>query len=350
MKSLLALTIGLFILLFTSISVYCAAATPIYYHENGHYYDAIPANETGITWGEAKIEAETLSYKGMNGHLATITSQGENDFIVSNFGGEGYWLGGFQPEGSIEPDGGWQWITNETWNYTNWNPGAEPNNHYGGDETHSVRYPEDALQIRDNYLWNDYPNDIPMYGYIVEYETDYNTKPIAAFSVSKTLGIFPLTVKFIDESTGSPTSWCWNFGDGTCSTNQDPIHDYKKSGNYSVTLTVKNVKGQISKATKIIDLNSSSEINIDVGEQTKVELEDNSGSTGYSWVIGHKPDSLWLIDSYYISPEDPIPGKPGTRVFIFYGADKCQDFIQFIKVRLWDPKNAEITNYSVKIN
>jgi predicted secreted protein len=94
-----------------------------------------------------------------------------------------------------------------------------------------------------------------------------------------------------------------------------------------------------------------SDININVGEWTKVELKDNGGSTGYSWVIGHKPDGLWLVDINYIPPEPPVSfGKPGTRVFTFYGAEKCQDSIQFINVQLWDPKTAEITTYAVKVN
>lgn len=90
---------------------------------------------------------------------------------------------------------------------------------------------------------------------------------------------------------------------------------------------------------------------IKVGERTEVKLEDNGGSTGYSWVIGHKPDSLWLVEVEYIPPEPPAPpGKPGTRVFTFYGAGKCHDSIQFIHVQIWDPKSAEITTYGVTIN
>lgn len=196
-----------------------------------------------------------------------------------------------------------------------------------------LRNPEEP-DVRDIYLYELKP------------ETE---KLKAIFNANITSGKVPLEVKFTDKSTGSPTSWCWNFGDETYSTDKNPTHDYKMSGKYTVTLTVKNAEGQISKATKIIDLKSSNEININVGEQTKIELEENSGSTGYSWVIGHKPDSLWFVDSYYISPENPIPGKPGTRVFTFYGAAKCQDSIQFIKVQLWNPKSAEIINYSVKI-
>lgn len=75
----------------------------------------------------------------------------------------------------------------------------------------------------------------------------------AAFTVTHSLKT-PLTVKFTDKSTGSPTKWSWNFGDKYTSTKNNPVHTYKKAGKYTVTLTVKNAKGQISKTTKIITL------------------------------------------------------------------------------------------------
>ncbi|WP_230629199.1 M23 family metallopeptidase [Methanosarcina barkeri] len=69
-------------------------------------------------------------------------------------------------------------------------------------------------------------------------------KPVAAFSASPTSGKTPLKVKFTDTSTGFPTSWFWNFGDGSKSYLQNPIHKYSKAGVYSVSLTVKNAKGR----------------------------------------------------------------------------------------------------------
>ncbi len=41
--------------------------------------------------------------------------------------------------------------------------------------------------------------------------------PLAKFSASPTTGKHPLNVKFTDKSTGSPTSWSWNFGDKSTS-------------------------------------------------------------------------------------------------------------------------------------
>ena len=43
---------------------------------------------------------------------------------------------------------------------------------------------------------------------------------------------------FFDASTGSPTSWTWNFGDGTSSSLQNPTHTYASAGNYTVTLSI----------------------------------------------------------------------------------------------------------------
>jgi len=72
-------------------------------------------------------------------------------------------------------------------------------------------------------------------------------KPVAAFSAYPTSGKAPLKVQFTDESTGSPTSWKWNFGDGKTSTSRSPAHTYSKTGKYTVSLTVKNAAGSSTK-------------------------------------------------------------------------------------------------------
>jgi PKD repeat protein len=63
--------------------------------------------------------------------------------------------------------------------------------------------------------------------------------PVAAFYGDPTSGTVPLTVSFHDQSTGTVTSWDWNFGDGTShSSAQNPTHQYSSAGLYTVTLTV----------------------------------------------------------------------------------------------------------------
>jgi YD repeat-containing protein len=60
----------------------------------------------------------------------------------------------------------------------------------------------------------------------------------AYFSADVTSGGIPLHVSFTDHSTGDVKSWQWDFGDGTKSQTQDPVHDYGKAGSYTVKLTV----------------------------------------------------------------------------------------------------------------
>jgi len=62
--------------------------------------------------------------------------------------------------------------------------------------------------------------------------------PTANFSANPTSGVKPLLVHFSDQSTGSITSWLWNFGDGGASAEQNPTHTYNSAGDFTVSLTV----------------------------------------------------------------------------------------------------------------
>ncbi len=160
-------------------------STPVFNPANGHYYAYVQSTPfdtdplTGITWSDARTQAETLTYLGRQGHLATLTTAQENQFIVDNLVRAAidlYWIGGFQPAGSAEPNSDWQWVTGETWSYTNWEPiRGEPNN--GGGTTE-----EDVLSLWrfDWFLpeplgtyplgvWNDEPSDYGGNGYVVEF-------------------------------------------------------------------------------------------------------------------------------------------------------------------------------------
>ena len=76
-------------------------------------------------------------------------------------------------------------------------------------------------------------------------------KPVAAVSATPTSGPAPLAVTFTDASTGSITTWAWNFGDGSTSTLRQPAHIYATAGTYTVKLTVTGPGGS-SAATKTI--------------------------------------------------------------------------------------------------
>src|SRR6185503_4444788 len=72
-------------------------------------------------------------------------------------------------------------------------------------------------------------------------------QPIANFSASTTSGCSPIVVNFTDLSTGSPTSWSWDLGNGTTSTLQNPSTTYVTAGTYTVKLTATNASGSNTK-------------------------------------------------------------------------------------------------------
>jgi PKD repeat protein len=67
--------------------------------------------------------------------------------------------------------------------------------------------------------------------------------PASNFTANVTNGTTPLTVQFTDESSNNPTSWLWDFGDGSTSTLQNPTHTYTNAGKYTVSLTTGNIAG-----------------------------------------------------------------------------------------------------------
>jgi PKD repeat protein/sugar lactone lactonase YvrE len=62
-------------------------------------------------------------------------------------------------------------------------------------------------------------------------------KPTAQFSLTASAGNFPLTVHFINESTGNINRYVWSFGDGQTDTAENPFHIYETPGDYTVMLT-----------------------------------------------------------------------------------------------------------------
>ena len=64
----------------------------------------------------------------MSGHLATVTSREEKDWIAQNTdsGSGDLWIGGIQKSNNDGPDSDWRWVTGEQWSFTNWSAG-EPN-------------------------------------------------------------------------------------------------------------------------------------------------------------------------------------------------------------------------------
>jgi hypothetical protein len=114
---------------------------------NNHYYYAISPG--ALDWDTARIAAQSFSYLGATGHLATITDAAEADFLTNTFGNRA-WVGASQDLSSpsySEPLGAWTWVTGEPFAYSAWAPG-EPND-FGGTE--------DYLEVFNTGEFNDQP-------------------------------------------------------------------------------------------------------------------------------------------------------------------------------------------------
>jgi uncharacterized delta-60 repeat protein len=132
-----------------------------------------------------------------------------------------------------------------------------------------------------------------------ETKTDYiqvsEAPPEAGFSGTPTTGYRPLTVQFIDGSTGNITSRSWSFGDSGTSTAQNPSHTYNATGTYTVSLTVTGPGGSDTetKTGYIVVIEAPPVANFN-GTPTSgyrpltVQFTDGSTGniTGWSWSFG----------------------------------------------------------------
>jgi len=140
---------------------------------------------TDIGWFAARHGAAGRSYQGLPGHLVTITSAGENDFLHATFATGSAdalaWTGGWEPNDNgvwrwaVAPGAGTQYSSGASpvppLDYANW-IGTEPND---------LAVDEDFMSyviggfIGSEGDWADSPdvNGVgdPIVGYLVEYET-----------------------------------------------------------------------------------------------------------------------------------------------------------------------------------
>jgi PKD repeat protein len=79
--------------------------------------------------------------------------------------------------------------------------------------------------------------------------------PIANFRFSPASPLVNQAVQFTDTSTGSPTSWSWNFGDTGTSALQNSTHTWVATGSYTVMLTAANASGY-TQTTRTVNVSS----------------------------------------------------------------------------------------------
>ncbi|WED24098.1 hypothetical protein L3Q72_22985 [Vibrio sp. JC009] len=156
-----------------------------------HYYQVVYMPDGNLNWFQAAYLADNAG-----GYLASITSEEENSFIFEMVNDMKYFwkfpayvegksqrnhyeitigpfLGGYQPEGSEEPAGGWSWLSGEKWDYSNWavnlddgvvdkdpRPNDQPNDSGSGQRI--MGFGEMNLPVP---TWGDYMDAVGTYGY-----------------------------------------------------------------------------------------------------------------------------------------------------------------------------------------
>ncbi|MCI0380485.1 MAG: PEP-CTERM sorting domain-containing protein [Gemmataceae bacterium] len=175
---------------------------------NDHYYGLVlPTSPAGnYNWFAARDAAANTIHLGSTGHLVTITSAPEDNFLKSTFEsmigrdvlsprvfGDYAWLGLTDQIA----EGQFQWITGESFGYSNWSP-FEPNNLGNEDFVWLWRRDFGSGPL---WSWNDagaFPStNIPgaRIGYIVEFDGPFQAVPepssFALFAVG-TIGLLAL--------------------------------------------------------------------------------------------------------------------------------------------------------------
>ncbi|WP_278034875.1 T9SS type B sorting domain-containing protein [Flavobacterium nitratireducens] len=179
-----------------------------YLPSNGHYYEYV--SKDGISWTAARDAAALKKHYGLQGYLATLTSEEEAQLAGAQAPGTG-WIGG----SDAETEGTWKWVTgpeagtifwrgegNGTttapFNYANWNAPNEPNDTGDNEDYAHITAPA----VGNLGTWNDLPlegnpittangNYFPR-GYIVEYGGTTGD-PTLLLSASTTLKMAKIT-------------------------------------------------------------------------------------------------------------------------------------------------------------
>ncbi len=133
---------------------------------NGHTYTFY---EVYRSWGAAKALCEQLG-----GHLATITSAEEQEFLRNHADGKAFWIGAVDQYS----DNQWQWVTDEMWGYTAW----------ADNQATDTKYPERYAYLTTSGEWNNTCMEMnaEKIGFIVEVDPDITSSEIGDVNMDGT--------------------------------------------------------------------------------------------------------------------------------------------------------------------
>ncbi|MGD0709578.1 MAG: C1 family peptidase [Bacteroidales bacterium] len=167
----------------------------------------------GPVW--AGMDASDNSFQTYNGKIWVVSGSSVDHAIV---------LAGWKDTTVSDGSGGY-WILRNSWG-TGWG--------VNGSGYMYISYGSALVGYQADYIV--YKGGIP-----------HAVPPVANFTANETTSCSSI-IQFTDESSNSPTSWAWTFGDGGTSTLQNPSHSYTANGTYTVSLKAMNTYGNNTKS------------------------------------------------------------------------------------------------------
>ena len=168
---------------------------------------------------------------------------------------------------------------------------------FGDDETSTVQNPGHVYSSVGIYTvtliaGNEFGSDTITKKDYIEVNT---SQPVADFTASATAINQGDEITFTDQSSNSPTSWHWDFGDGGTSEIQNPVYTYNSTGTYTVTLITGNAFGTDTITKKdYIEVNTSqptaaftaSATAINQGDEITFTDQSTNSPTSWHWDFG----------------------------------------------------------------
>ena len=230
------------------------------WEENGHYYGIVTGQRD---WQQAQTHAQTQELSGAPGHLVTITSAAENDFLMANL---------LEPAAAdlifiglsdVDVEGLFRWVTGEPITFTRWTGGQPDNAGPTGNE--------DTVYTERNtdWEWNDVRSDFSVAAYVVEFDIIQSGVLLNDHDPEDD----PLTAALVQDVEHGTLLLS---GDGTFSYTPDPGF----IGNDTFTYRANDGQFDSEIATVVIKSNASPETFDDafsIAEDTTLEIDALSG-------------------------------------------------------------------------
>jgi gliding motility-associated-like protein len=174
------------------------------------------------------------------------------------------------------------------------------------------------------------------------------TQPVVHFGAEQTKACPEMPLQFRDSTTGYAAKYLWEFGDGSTSTDKDPLHTYAPGDKlYSVKLTVTDINGCTSSSSRanFIDVKApkpafdiEDTVTICPPLETKFFFKAKDYDL-YYWDFGDGTTSILENPTHFYN----VPGTYSAKLYVT-GFGGCLTYAEHM-VNVYDPKSSVI-NYT----